>query len=360
MVAHHVVPRSGHAKLGPTVSDANKPATPPRRAVRPPGPQTGTRPAAPPTAASPPAAAPPVTPAGTATAVGFRQPPATAPRPAPMAGLAADLGDAGRKVLDQAVFGKRPYLRAAFKNPYNLSLLTGGLTASVLTLNPLLALATLGLEALWLLHAPDSKRLRHLLWDPRFDQLRRNIEAAERAQRMEGLPPKAKERVEGLVERREQIRRLAASNPSFAGDLLRGELVKTDKLVDAFLEMALTCLRYEQYLATVDAAQLSRDRNRYGDLAKQEGAGGEIARKNLVIVDKRIGKMEEIRRYLSVAYGQLDLIENSFQLIADQIVTMQSPQELSGQLDELLDGVEAIRETTRDTEQMLGAIEREM
>ena len=49
-------------------------------------------------------------------------------------------------MLDQAVFGKRPYLRAAFKNPYNLSLLAGGLTASVLTLNPLLALATRLLE----------------------------------------------------------------------------------------------------------------------------------------------------------------------------------------------------------------------
>jgi len=340
------------------VSDANKPATPPRRAVRPPGQQAAVSPAAPPGASTSAAAPTGVTAPGTATAVGLRQPPAT--RPAAMTGLADDLGSAGRKVLDQAVFGKRPYLRAAFFNPYNLSLLGGGLTASVLTLNPLLALATLGVEALWLLHAPDSKRLRHLLWDPRFDALRRRIEAAEREQRMQGLPPQAKQRVEAIVERREQIRRLAASNPSFASDLLRGELVKTDKLVDAFLEMALTCLRYEQYLSTVDAAQLSRDRNRYRDLAKQEGAGGDIARKNLAIVDKRIGKMEEIRRYLSVAYGQLDLIENSFQLIADQIVTMQSPQELSGQLDELLDGVEAIRETSRDTEQLLGAIEREM
>ena len=60
--------------------------------------------------------------------------------------------------------------------------------------------------------------------------------------------------------------------------------------------------------------------------------------------------MKEIRRYLDVARGQLDLIENSFQLIADQIVTMQSPQELSGQLNELLDGVESIRQTAVDTE----------
>ena len=68
-------------------------------------------------------------------------------------------------------------------------------------------------------------------------------------------------------------------------------------------------------------------------------------------------RMQEIRGYLSVARGQLDLIENSFQLIADQIVTMQSPTELSGQLDDLLDGVESIRQTAVDTEKFLSATE---
>ena len=65
--------------------------------------------------------------------------------------------------------------------------------------------------------------------------------------------------------------------------------------------------------------------------------------------------MREIDHYLAVARGQLDLIENTFQLIADQIVTMQSPKELSGQLDELLEGVEAIKQSARDTEAMLEA-----
>ena len=59
-----------------------------------------------------------------------------------------------------------------------------------------------------------------------------------------------------------------------------------------------------------------------------------------------------------MARGQLDLISNSFQLIADQIVTMQSPQELSGQLDELLDGVESVKQTAADTEKLLATIER--
>lgn len=291
----------------------------------------------------------------------------TAQKPAARSGVSPAVRDAARetavgllkrKAVDTA-FGDQPsYLKAAFLNPYNLSLLGGAAAASLLTLNPLPILGAIGLETLWLLWAPDSKRLRHLLWDPRFSKLRKAIEAEERRKRIAGLPDHDRERVEGLVTRREEIERLAAQNPTFTGELLRGELVKTDRLVDAFVEMALTCARYRSYLDSVDARALERDVERYaaevrrGDPADQRT---EISQRNLAIVVKRQERMREIDHYLAVARGQLDLIENTFQLIADQIVTMQSPKELAGQLDELLEGVEAIKQSARDTEAMLEA-----
>ncbi len=73
---------------------------------------------------------------------------------------------------------------------------------------------------------------------------------------------------------------------------------------------------------------------------------------------KRKEKYGEIRGYLSSARGQLELIENTFRLLADQIVTMRSPTELGGQLDELLDGVEAVRQTARETDRLLQTLER--
>jgi hypothetical protein len=275
------------------------------------------------------------------------------------------VSDAARSAARGLVFDRYPYLKMAFTNPYNLSLFTGALAAAGLTLNPVLAVVALGLEGLWLLHAPDNSRLRHLLWDPKFEKLRKAIEAQERAQRLAGVGDEDRRRVDALVARQEEIRRLAAQNPSFTGELLRNELVKTDRLVNAFVEMAVTCSRYEAYLGSIDADALERDRRRY-DQAARSGEPADprttIAKKNLSIVGRRLEKVQEIRSYLSVACGQLDLIENSFQLIADQIVTMQSPQELSGQLDELLDGVEAIRQTAQDTDKMLSGIgiEREM
>jgi hypothetical protein len=250
---------------------------------------------------------------------------------------------------------KPPYFRFAFANPYNLALLGGSLAAAVLTLNPFIALAGLGLEAVWLVNH-DNALLRRRFWDPRFEKMKRDVRLQERLARLQTLGEADRGRVEGLIGRQVDIQRLAAQNPSLTGDLLRNELKKTEKLVEAFIDMAVTSARYDAYLQSVDVPGLDDDRERLeGEIARgQEGATQvDLARKNLAIILKRQEKMKEIQRYLEVARGQLDLIENSFQLIADQIVTMQSPQELSGQLNELLDGVESIRQTAVETDAIL-------
>jgi hypothetical protein len=267
------------------------------------------------------------------------------PRP-PVAGLPAG----AEKVPD-----KPSYLKWAFANPYNLALLGGSLAAAALTLNPLIALAGLGLETIWLVNS-DNSLLRRLLWDPRFDRIRKAAEEAERQARIASLSEWDRTRVENLIARQTDIHRLAAQNPSFTGDLLRTELTKTDRLVDAFIELSLTSARYEAYLASIDLPGLDADRERVeGDIefCNEKDPHLPLLKKNLAIILKRQEKMLEIRRYLDVARGQLDLLENSFQLIADQIVTMQSPGALSGQLDELLDGVESIRQTAREADALM-------
>jgi hypothetical protein len=282
--------------------------------------------------------------------------PAPPPPPPP---LASAIVGSLKDVAKASFLEKRPYLKYAFANPYNLTLFGGMLAAAGLTLNPLLAITAVGLESLWLLYAPDSKRLRHLLWDPRFEQVRQALLADERRERLALLAPPERKRVDALIARQADIHRLAAQNPSFTGDLLRSELTKTERLADAFIDMAVTSVRYDAYLGSVDVDAIDADRERLEGAIEAGKLGDrqvELARRNLAIILKRLEKMREIRRYLDVARGQLDLIENSFQLIADNIVTMQSPQELTGQLNELLDGVESIRQTAAETEAILSTV----
>ena len=289
-------------------------------------------------------------------------PPKKPPAPAPnsQAKVNRAIREAATDMAKNAVFEKRPYLKMAFANPYNLSLLGGGIAASVLTGNPIPGLIALGGEALWLLHGSDSKYLKRILWDPRLEKVRLALEEQDRNEKMKNLPDEEQERVRGLVDREQQINKLAAQNPSFTGDLLRTELVKTHKLVESFLDVALTVNRYENYLQSVDVRALERDRERWNQRANSQQASDaerSIAQKNFAVIQKRVERVHEITKYLGVARAQLDLIENSFQLIADQIVTMQSPAELSGQLDDLLDGVDSIRQTALDTEKLLNTME---
>ncbi len=278
----------------------------------------------------------------------------------PESSVSKAIRETATDAVKDAVFEKRPYLKLAFNNPYNLSLLVGGVAASVLTMNPIPALLAFGGEALWLLHAPDSSALRRLLWDPRLEKIRLAVEQEERAEKMKDLTDEERGRVEELVNKQQQINHLAATNPSFTGELLRTELAKMHRLIQSFLELTLTCSRYQRYLQSVDINSLDRDRLRWQqvtDAPKTPDAERDIAKKNLAVILKRIEKLREIRNYLGVASGQLDLIENSFQLISDQIVTMESPNQLSGQLDDLLDGVESIKQTAIDTEKILNAVE---
>ena len=256
-------------------------------------------------------------------------------------------------------FPEKPsYLKYTFVNPYNLTLLGGAIVASVLTLNPLIAVAALGLEGLWVLHGSQSRFMQRMLWDPMYEKERLEYEQRRRMAQVEKLGSGGQNRVMQLIEKEKQIQQLAMQNPSFTGDLLRGEIAKTHNLVNAFIDLAVTCSRYENYLASINVNQIETTRQHWqqfieANVGKVDAVEMDIAKKNLVIINKRIERVAEIHRYLKIAYGQINLIENSFQLLADQIVTMQSPNELSGQLDELLDGVESIKETAKETEQIL-------
>jgi len=256
-------------------------------------------------------------------------------------------------------FPEKPsYLKYTFANPYNLTLLGGALLASALTLNPLIAVAALGLEGLWVLHGSQSRFMQRMLWDPMYEKARLEYEQRRRMEQVEKLGQGGQNRVMNLVEKEKQIQQLAMQNPSFTGDLLRNEIAKTHNLVNAFIDLAVTCSRYENYLASINVNQIEATRIHWQrfvetSVGKIDAVEMDIAKKNLAIINKRIERVAEIRRYLKIAYGQINLIENSFQLLADQIVTMQSPNELSGQLDELLDGVESIKETAKETEQIL-------
>jgi len=156
-----------------------------------------------------------------------------------------------------AILEKRPYLKFAFANPYNLSLFGGALAAAGLTMNPLLAVVAIGPRRCGCCTRRSPRgsgtcsgirgsRRSGTRWNART----RGAHGGARAggSRARGAPGRAEaahpaaRRAEPLVHRRSAARRTRQDR----------------SLVEAFLDMAVTCARYEQYLESIDIAASTR------------------------------------------------------------------------------------------------------
>lgn len=253
---------------------------------------------------------------------------------------------------------KVPYFRYAFHNVYNYTLLGGVAAAAAITGNWWLAVVGAGAEALWMVFAPDSKLMQKKVFDKvHEEQLAASVEA-ERRKQLAHLSIQDAERYARLDRRSVELLRLCEQNQAFTADLLKDELEKLTKLKESFLELLTSSGRYEEYLATVDFDAVEEDIRRHQRTADKAGDPDRkrLAEKNLAVLEKRRERLAEIKRYVVNAHGQMDLIENTFELLADQIVTMSSPRELGGQLDELIDGVEAVRSTAQEAAEFLEAV----
>ncbi len=253
-----------------------------------------------------------------------------------------------------------PYYRYAFHNVYNYATVGGLAAAAVLTQSWWLLILGGGLEALWMMFAPDSRLLQRLWFDQEHAERKRDDAVRALEAKISGLPDSEAERVRRLMIRRLQVLDLSAENKALTSELMQSELVKLETLVYSFADLTTAAVRYTAYLGTVDWRALEADIRRYETTVERGDDPGqrELAQKNLSLLMRRKEKLGELKSFVAKARGQMDLIENTFQLLADQIVTMRSPEELDGQLDELIDGVEAVRATTRETDALLEAVAR--
>jgi hypothetical protein len=246
------------------------------------------------------------------------------------------------------------YFKAAFMNVYNLALLGGAATASVLTGDWLVGAGALGLEALWLVFAPDFKPFQRAVREA--DRQAQDKADRERVEKlMAELPEREWQRAKALDELRREIERDMANNPSFQAILLQTELEKLKQLHQSFVRLATACRRAETYLQAVDLRELERQLKAQDTIREKmsDPAVRDLAEKNAAVLQKRLVTIKDIETFLARARGQMNLIENSVRLLRDQALTMTSPDQLTEQLDDLLTGVDAVQQSVKDAEAML-------
>jgi hypothetical protein len=247
--------------------------------------------------------------------------------------------------------GSPNFLRAAFLNVYNLSLVAGAAVAAAATGDWLIAAGAVGLEALWLSLGPDLRMFQRSVREAHRDEQDKR-DRARVDQLMGELPEREWQRAKALDELRRDIERDMQHNPSFQAILLQSELEKLKQLHQSFVTLASACRRAETYLQAVDVRDLERQLQSQKTIQEKmaDDSVRELARKNAAVIEKRLETIKDIETFLARARGQMTLIENSVRLLRDQALTMTSPEALTEQLDDLLTGVDAVQRSVKDTE----------
>jgi hypothetical protein len=240
-------------------------------------------------------------------------------------------------------------LGLALLNAWNLAAMAacGGL--AFLTKSPAPLIVGASLEAGWLAFA-TRPRASALLFARHHAEAAQVSASARRAALVASLPPSDAARVRRLDERQGEILRLCDGHQHLAHDVLVAEISRLDDVIDAFVDLATQAHRSQAYLGSIDVDDLESE-TRQAEAAAARAVDAEqrrIARQQLDVLLRRREQADELRQKLQGTRAQLELIESTFRMIANEIMLMRSTDELRGQLDDLVVGVQAVRELQTD------------
>jgi hypothetical protein len=236
-------------------------------------------------------------------------------------------------------------VRLAFLNPYNLSLVFAALVLAIVFEHPWFAALVLAAQVTWVLFAPESSLLRRIWLVPAWERERKANERSRIAARTTSLSLADQNRARTLCAQRTHIEGIARENPTFGSALLLQELDKLDDLVGEFVALGAVVAQRESHLLGFDLDGMRRSWATYvaqHDEAPVFDPRRDVAAKNLEVLRRRFERHDALERSIVTARGQMDLIESSFRLLADEVLTMQAPTELSERLDELRIAVDAV------------------
>ena len=228
----------------------------------------------------------------------------------------------------------------------------GGLGAAAVVTGSVLPVAiAMGAELLWVglfSRLPSQGgyfRYRH----------QRALETAQRKNEQEllnRLTQEDRQRFLELDRLRQDIAGLVDGESNFSAEMIAEELPKLEQLVQGFLRVASTAARFQDFVAGTDLNDLEEQLRRQEAVVEKttDQEAKTLARQNLELIERRLERAAEVRRQVSQARSQLNLIDNTVRLLRDQIATMQSPEELSHRLDDLVRTVDSIEATAKETQ----------
>jgi hypothetical protein len=252
--------------------------------------------------------------------------------------------------LDEHGLAQSDYVKAALNWQYNWIGLAGAAAFALVSGTGLPLMLAAGLELMYVAMVPQSSRFRRLVRSWKYAAEKQDHEKRLRDM-YQDLSPPMRSRYEFVADVAKAIRsnyaRLSATSQMFTQQMEE----KLNGLLSGYIRLLFSSKVHQEYVLLLRPEQV-RD-----DIAKLEkGMAGEpvkvqeINKRRIEILQKRLEKFDKIKENRGVIDAQVSAIEEVLQLIRDQSVTMRDPQEVSAQLDNLVQDVEQTEQSVKEME----------
>ena len=254
------------------------------------------------------------------------------------------------------------YFKEALKEPLNIGglLLAGAAAAYSATtgfLEPTMVLAgALVAEGMYLATVPASSLYRRIV-DRRSRHLLDEHRRRQRLELIRTFDPREREAVEYLSWMKNQI----ASNYKKFARLSEEppQIRELESTWEAFVDLLDEYRRRKNHLRTINR-QAVENQLRQAERTAQfaDAATRPLHEKNTEILRRRLQTFDDIERSVKRVEAQLQMIENFFGLVNDQVVTMPTPEHiLSLDFDSLLSSIEMTKEILQQTAPIMGQLD---
>jgi hypothetical protein len=257
---------------------------------------------------------------------------------------------------------KISYFKEALKEPINIGGLLLAAAAAAYSgatefIEPTLVLASaLVMEGVYLATVPASTFYRRIV-DRRSRHLLEEHRRKQRLELIKSFDPREREAVDYLSWMKNQIgsnykkfARLSEEPP---------QLRELESTWEAFVDLLDEYRRRKNHLRTINR-QTVENQLRQAERTSQfsDAATRPLHDKNVDILRRRLQTFDDIERSVKRVEAQLQMIENFFGLVNDQVVTMPTPEHiLSLDFDSLLSSIEMTKEILQQTAPIMGQLD---
>ncbi len=249
------------------------------------------------------------------------------------------------------------YLKEAFKEPINFWGLAGFAVAAAYVQDVTPLAAALVVETVYLATVPASSLYRRLV-DRREKQRLLKLREQQREALIKGFDPREREAVEYLRWMKNQI---YSNYKKFTGSKeIPGNIQSLDHRWEDFVDLLDVYRRRKHHLRSINrqAVQNQLQQAERAIEVSKDDREKRIQQANVEILKRRVAAFNEIERSVKLVEGQLQSIENFFGLVNDQVVTLPTPERVSGlDFEQLSDSIAMTKQMLEETSDTFAALD---